>query len=64
MPLLSDPMEVRRARCEDELAQCVGVQRTADIFVYAPEGFRLLVQEREFVREDRLAEGKVLYERC
>ena len=57
-------MAARRARREDEPARCVEVQRTADIFVYAPEGFRLLVQEREFVREDMLAEGKVLYERC
>jgi len=61
---LSDPMAARRARREDELARCVEVQRTADIFVYASEGFLFLVQEREFVREDMLAEGKVLYERC
>ncbi len=59
-----DPIAAHCARCEVELARCVEVQRTSDIFVYAPEGFLLLVKEREFVRGDMLAEGKVLYERC
>jgi len=59
-----DPIAAHCARCEVELARCLEVQRTSDIFVYAPEGFLLLVKEREFGCEDMVSKGKMIYERC
>lgn len=47
----------------EEVLKFIKPQVSVDIFVYTPEEFERLCQERLFFREEVLAKGKTVYER-